>query len=137
MFDTLTHEALAAQVRRFYGRARLDPDLGPIFEAAVEDWEAHFAKLTDFWTSVLLTSGRYHGNPLAVHIAQRAIRPEMFERWLAMWGETADELFTPPLAAILRDRASRIGQSLQYGMFFRPEEALALARRAAGKEGGA
>jgi hemoglobin len=128
-FDQITEDALAAQVRRFYGEARHDAVLGPIFEAAIEDWEEHFAKLTDFWTSVLLGSGRYRGNPLAVHLAQPAIRPDMFARWLTLWGETAEALFVPELAAILRDRAGRIGQSLQAGMFFRPDEALALARR--------
>lgn len=123
-YDRMTEEALAAQVRRFYERARRDAVLGPVFEAAITDWEEHFARLTDFWTSVLLASGRYRGNPLAQHM-RHPIGPGMFPRWLALWGETADELFVPELAAILRQRAELIARSLQAGMFFRPEEALA------------
>lgn len=122
-YDRMTEQALADQVRRFYERARHDAELGPIFEAAIEDWEEHFARLTDFWTSVLLASGRYRGNPMAVHM-RHPIVPGMFARWLALWGETADGLFVPELAAILRERAELIGRALQAGMFFRPEEAL-------------
>jgi truncated hemoglobin YjbI len=36
-FDSITEPAIAALVRRFYGKARLDPTLGPVFEEAVED----------------------------------------------------------------------------------------------------
>jgi hemoglobin len=123
-YDRMTEDALADQVRRFYERARQDPVLGPVFEAAIEDWEEHFAKLTDFWTSVLLASGRYRGNPLAQHM-RHPIVPEMFPRWLELWGETADALFAPELAEILRERAALIARSLQAGMFFRPEEVAA------------
>jgi len=55
-------------VRAFYARARLDPLLGPIFARNVGDWEAHFARMRDFWSSVALMSGRYHGQPMSAHL---------------------------------------------------------------------
>ena len=46
-------------VRTFYGRARLDPLIGPIFENKVHDWEGHLGRMCAFWSSVSLMSGRY------------------------------------------------------------------------------
>jgi hypothetical protein len=39
-------------------------------------------KMYGFWSSVMLTTGRYKGNPLAVHGAVPDIDEAMFERWL-------------------------------------------------------
>src|SRR3569832_1996093 len=55
----ISEESLARQVSSFYGLARLDPDLGPVFEAAVEDWEAHFELLSRFWMSVAMGAVSY------------------------------------------------------------------------------
>ena len=33
--------AIAGLVDRFYDRVRVDPLLGPVFNAAVDDWDAH------------------------------------------------------------------------------------------------
>jgi hemoglobin len=112
--------ALEQLVRAFYGRARLDPVLGPIFDAAVEDWEAHFATLTRFWASVMLGVRNYDGRPMQAHL-RHPIEPEMFDRWLGIWGETAAELFEPEPAALLIDKARTIARGLSLGLFFRPE----------------
>lgn len=120
-FDTITELALEAMVRRFYDKARHDAQLGPVFEAGVHDWEAHIATLTAFWSSVMLTSGRYHGRPMQAHM-RLPIQPDMFGRWLGLWGETAQELFAPELADRFRVKASTIAKSLQLAMFFRPED---------------
>src|SRR5690606_25995200 len=47
----ITDERIALLVDRFYARVRRDPWIGPVFEAAVEDWPEHLALLTDFWSS--------------------------------------------------------------------------------------
>jgi hemoglobin len=118
-FDDITEEAIAALVHRFYAKARLDPVIGPVFNAAVEDWDEHLHKLCNFWSSVMLTSGRYKGNPMAAHLKQ-PIEPEFFARWLCLWRETAAELFAPDLAAHFIQKAERIGESLKLGLFYRP-----------------
>src|SRR5262245_32105423 len=68
-------------VREFYGRARRDPLIGPVFETHVEDWEVHIARICAFWSSVVLMSGRYHGQPMAVHFPL-PIEAAHFGRWL-------------------------------------------------------
>jgi hemoglobin len=115
----ITEAALARLVDTFYARVRQDPLIGPVFNAAVEDWDEHLEKLAGFWSSVMLTTGRYKGNPFGAH-QKLPITPPMFDRWLALWSETVGEMFGPEAADQLRAKAERIGQSLQQGLFFRP-----------------
>jgi hemoglobin len=67
-FSEVTEPAIAVLVDQFYDRVRRDPMIGPVFEAAIDDWGEHLAKLSAFWSSVMLTSGSYKGNPMAVHM---------------------------------------------------------------------
>ncbi|HEX7709311.1 MAG TPA: group III truncated hemoglobin [Sphingomonadaceae bacterium] len=121
--------ALERLIPEFYARVRQDREIGPVFNDAVHDWPGHLEKLVAFWSSVMLTSGRYKGNPMMMHLKHKArIRPEMFERWLAIWRETTGELLAPEAAAALQEKAARIAESLQLGLFFRLDPASAPAR---------
>ncbi|MEO8881916.1 MAG: group III truncated hemoglobin [Devosia sp.] len=112
------HELVAA----FYVRVRADPELGPIFDQAIGDgWDAHLATLDDFWSSVMLTSGRYKGNPVAVHQMVEGLRPELFARWLELFAETCRDLLRADIAAVFNAKAGRIADSLQRALFYRPE----------------
>jgi hemoglobin len=102
-------------VRAFYGRARLDPLIGPIFEEKVHDWEGHFARMCAFWSSVALMSGRYHGQPTAVHLPLPIDTPH-FDRWLEIFAEIAREFCPAPAAAHFLERAYRIAESLELGI---------------------
>ena len=71
-------------------------------------------------SSVMLTSGRYKGSPMQAHLKHReAIRPEMFARWLTLWGETARELLPAALAEAVVAKAERIAESLGLALWFR------------------
>lgn len=59
----LDDTSLALLVTRFYTQVRSDSLLGPLFNRAIADWPAHLRKLADFWSSVMLTTGRYKGPP--------------------------------------------------------------------------
>jgi hemoglobin len=119
-FDSITEPAIAALVHGFYGKARRDPTIGPVFEDAVDDWDDHLSKLCDFWSSVMLTTGRYKGNPMAAHLKQ-PIQPEFFEHWLDLWRETAGEVFPPAEAGHFVFKAERIAESLKLALFYRPD----------------
>lgn len=56
---SIDETAIDLLVPAFYARVRADALLGPIFESAIDDWPHHLAKLKDFWSSVMLASGRY------------------------------------------------------------------------------
>jgi hemoglobin len=118
----ITEQDLTRLVALFYGRVRQDPALGPIFNDAITDWPHHLSKLTDFWHSVMLTSGRYKGNPMLKHLIHRArITPAHFDRWLALWAEASNEVMAPDAAAALQAKAARIAESLKLALFYRPE----------------
>ena len=121
MDASIDEDSLARLVALFYGRVRQDPELGPIFNDAISDWPHHLAKLTDFWHSVVLTSGRYKGNPMLKHMSHQArIKPEHFDRWLALWDVATAEVMTPEDAALLQTKAARIGESLKLALFYDP-----------------
>jgi hemoglobin len=112
--------ALPALLDRFYARVRADAALGPVFNDVVGDWSRHLATLADFWSSVMLTTGRYKGHPMQVHLAHRdRISSEMFGRWLELWTQTTDEMMSPDVAAALQAKAARIAQSLDLALHFR------------------
>ncbi len=122
-FSQPSEEGIRRLVGQFYARVRRDAVLGPVFARALgEDdaaWAVHLARLHDFWSSVMLTSGRYHRDPFSAHLRLPDLAPGMFDRWLALFGETCAELFEPELAAAFRERAERIARSLRIGLFER------------------
>lgn len=102
-------------VRNFYQRIQAEPVLGPIFAARVTDWEHHIGKLCAFWSSVALMSGRYHGQPMRMHMGL-PVGPAHFDRWLALFETTATEICPPVAAAHFIERARRIADSLELGI---------------------
>ena len=120
--DELSEEMIRTLVDNFYGKVRADSELGPIFERAIPgDWGPHLATMHNFWSSIMLTSGRYKGNPVAVHLRVEGIEPRLFGRWLALFDETCRELFEDDLAAVFRAKAARIAESLKLALFYRPD----------------
>jgi len=104
-------------VHAFYGKIRKDPALGPVFARVIGgDWDPHLAKMCDFWSSVMLMTGRFHGSPMVAHTRIEGIRPTHFARWLHLWRETAAEVCPPEAAALFTAKAEMIGQSLQLGI---------------------
>ncbi|MEO5760120.1 MAG: group III truncated hemoglobin [Mesorhizobium sp.] len=112
--------SIGALVREFYSRLRKNERLGPIFAREITgDWEPHLGKMTDFWCSVILKTGDYHGRPVPAHLKLKDVTEADFDIWLAIFGETATALFAPETAAVFVDRAERIAKSLKLAMFFR------------------
>ena len=107
----LDETRLTALVHRFYEKIRIDPVLGPIFAKRIHNWEPHLAKMVDFWSSVALMTGRYSGTPMSAHARLPVAWPH-FERWLALFRETAAETCTPAGARHVIERAERIARSL-------------------------
>ena len=102
-------------VRGFYDRVRADPLIGPVFAGRITDWEPHLRQMFDFWSSVALMSGRYHGAPMRKHLPLR-IDGRHFDRWLELFEATARELCPPKAAEHFIERARRIAESLEMGV---------------------
>lgn len=102
-------------VRAFYAKVRADPLLGPVFAARITDWEPHLMQMCAFWSSVTLMTGCYHGQPMRVH-RDLPVDAGHFDRWLALFEQTARDLCPPAAAAHFIDRARRIAESLELGI---------------------
>lgn len=119
-----TESQIEDLVVTFYARIRQHPSLGPIFARVIgEDWTAHLKLMCDFWSSVMLTTGRYKGRPIPAHVRinqqqEGMIEPRHFAEWLALFEATARELFAPELAASFVEKARRIAESLKLGFAF-------------------
>ena len=115
----MIEQQLKILVDRFYAKVRADKELGPVFNGAISDWPGHLDKLAAFWSSVMLTSGRYKGRPLPAHVRHgESINPKSFERWLALWREATEEVMPPAAATALQEKAARIAESLSLGIAF-------------------
>lgn len=119
--NIISEESVKRLVHTFYGKVRSDPTLSPVFTAAIGEsesqWKPHLEKMVDFWSSVMLTSGRYHGNPLKAHKDLPAFKKELFDRWLELFAQTAEELHTPDITARYIEKSTMIAQSLKYGLY--------------------
>jgi len=133
----VTEEMIHALVHGFYAKIRTDPALGPIFNRVIreEDWGTHLAKMCDFWSSVMLMSGRFKGAPMPAHIRIPDIRPTHFARWLHLFRQTAEDLCPPDAAALFVEKSEMIAKSLQFGIAAHRGELPSLRPSAGGPAG--
>jgi hemoglobin len=118
----ITEENIRRLVDAFYVKVRFDSALGPIFARAIPgDWEPHLQKMYAFWSSVMLTSGRYKGNPVVKHLVIPGMTPELFTSWLALFDATCRELFDEEVRAAFGGKAERIAESLKLALFYKPD----------------
>ena len=111
----ITEPMIDLVVRGFYDRVRKDTLLGPIFENHITGWDTHLLRMVSFWSSVILMSGRYQGNPMEKH-KNLSVNVVHFQRWLAVFDETLKEVCHPAARAYFTERAERIAQSLMIGI---------------------
>jgi hemoglobin len=119
----VTEEMIHEVVHGFYAKIPQDPALGPIFLKTIQPdaWPAHLQKMCDFWSSVLLMSGRFHGAPMPAHARievreGEGVNERHFARWLHLFSETVSELCPPEAAALFQQKSQMIAQSLQLGI---------------------
>ena len=113
--DDLDEDMVAAVVAAFYGKARRDAVIGPVFNRliAADHWPQHIRTITDFWSSMLLGTRRYTGRPMPKHIAIPELSDAHFQRWLTLFRETAEDICPPHVAVLFVDRAERIGYNFR------------------------
>ena len=95
-------------VDTFYGNARADALLGPIFNGIIGNrWPQHLEKMYRFWETVLLENHSYFGSPFPPH-AQMPLGQEHFATWLKLWHDTVDHLFAGERADEAKWRGDRM-----------------------------
>lgn len=110
--EFISEQEISELVDRFYEKVRLDPVIGPVFNEAIDDWPSHLTLLKSFWSSVLLASQTYKGNPMMTHL-QLPLEEAHFRRWLELFAETARETMAPDHAEIVIAKSHRIAQNFR------------------------
>lgn len=111
--DIRTMEDIRLLVDTFYGRARQDGLVGPIFNETIQDrWPEHLAKLYAFWGTILLDARTYQGAPFVPHFPLPIAEPH-FNRWLELFHATLDDLFEGPKAEEAKGRSVMMAHMFQ------------------------
>ncbi|HRP80357.1 MAG TPA: group III truncated hemoglobin, partial [Flavobacteriales bacterium] len=112
--EIITIADIRLLVDTFYGRARQDELIGPIFNNTIGDhWPEHLNKLCGFWQTILLGQHTYHGAPFPPHTVL-PLEKAHFERWLQLFHRTLDDLFTGTRAEEAKQRSMMMAQMFQY-----------------------
>jgi hemoglobin len=122
--EGLDETMIRAVVDRFYSDARRDPVIGPVFNRIIaeEAWPQHLSTIADFWSSMLLGTGRYAGRPMPKHMAIAELSDARFMRWLALFRRTVEDICPPEIAALFIERSERIGNSFRMNIAMRRGE---------------
>lgn len=119
--DRITEENIRRLVDDFYAKIRTDIALGPIFSQAIGDdfemWKPHLQIMYDFWSSIMLRSGRYQGNPFQKHLRLPTFDIALFDRWLTLFEETARQLYTEEIANYYVERSRLIAGNFKVGLY--------------------
>jgi len=111
--DIATEADVAVLVNAFYTKVRHDALLFPVFDAVIGDnWPRHLQRMTDFWSTLLLYTKKFNGDPLTKHLPL-PIEKIHFDRWLHLFGETVDELFEGQVAENAKKRANSIAKIMK------------------------
>lgn len=114
----ITEENIGTMVYTFYARVRRHEVLGPVFNERLEGrWKLHQENMVDFWSNVLLRTGRYFGNPLVKHRNVSAIQRSHFSDWLVLFRETLADIYVPGTAERIHLAAQRMAGGLTHGLF--------------------
>lgn len=94
----------------FYGRVRVDPLIGPVFnDIAQVDWDHHIPKIRAFWADLLFGTEAYLGRPFPPHLPL-GLQTDHFRRWLELFFATVDDHFHGLKADEIKTRAINIGR---------------------------
>ncbi len=112
--SSITIANIRKMVELFYTRTREDDLLGPIFNTRVADWDAHYEKMTRFWSSAVLRAGTYSGRPIEAHQFDEPglLTPVHFQRWVRVFSETAKEVFAADDAGVFIELGGRMATSI-------------------------
>jgi len=117
MKDIENREDIERLIDEFYRRIREDDVVGVIFnDVATINWDKHLPVMCDFWDNVLFFSGKYAGNPMDLHKNLHSIRSidsKHFSRWVQLFTETVDDLYTGEKAELAKQRAKSISFIIQ------------------------
>ena len=118
--DIQSREDIELLMNKFYDKVKKDDTLGYIFnDVAKVNWAHHIPIICNFWETILLGASSYRNNAMAVHYELNRKEPfeqKHFERWLHLFNETVDSLFSGNIATMAKTRAKSIASLMLFKM---------------------
>lgn len=116
--DIQSRSDIELLLNSFYEKVRKDDTIGFIFnDIARVNWEHHIPIICDFWETLLLDASSYSKNAMQVHYTLNRKIPleeKHFQRWLQLFSETVDELFSGNIATQAKSKARSIASLMQF-----------------------
>ncbi len=102
-------------VNSFYQKVMANNLLSPVFTSKIPShaWPAHLKRMYSFWNAILFAERGFEGNPMQKHMTL-PIEKKHFAQWLALFGQTIDELYVGPKAEEAKQRATSIAQLINF-----------------------
>ncbi len=118
--DIQSRKDIELLINSFYEKVKKDDTIGFIFNGIARvNWEQHLPIMFDFWETILLDAASYRKNVMEVHYTLNrkiSLEEKHFQRWLQLFFETVDELFTGNIATMAKTKAKSIAGLMQYKM---------------------
>ena len=112
--DITSLEDIKLLVDTFYNKVQKDEFIGPIFNEKIANrWPEHLEKMYRFWQTILLEVHSYTGSPFPPH-KHLPVDKEHFDRWMEIFTETVDVLFTGAIAEEAKLRAKNMAEMFNY-----------------------
>ena len=120
--DISNIEDIQLLVNTFYSTVQKDELIGAIFNEKIGDrWPEHLEKMYRFWQTILLEEHTYSGSPFPPH-KQLPVEKEHFNRWMEIFTETVDSLFTGKNADEAKLRGKMMAEMFHHKIeYFRHE----------------
>ena len=113
----INEENIDTLVRTFYPAVLKDDLVGPFFieklgaDIGSKKWEEHLVLLSQFWAFVALDDEAYKGHPLAPHFDIQGISRKAFLRWLSLFDEAIDKIYTEKAGTFFKDKSVDIAEN--------------------------
>jgi hemoglobin len=111
--DIETYEDVLQLITRFYDRLLVDEQISHFFIEL--DLEKHIPHVADFWAFVLIDQAGYTNNMMTAH-SKLELKESDFERWLALFHESINELFEGEKATLAIERSKLIAWTMKSKM---------------------
>jgi len=104
-----TKQDVELLVDTFYSILLKDEQLAPFFKDL--NFVEHLPKIVHFWSFVLLDETGYTTNVTDKHVGMKLTKV-LFDRWVALFHQTVDQLFEGEKAQLAKERATIIGWTM-------------------------
>lgn len=109
MRDIQNKEDIEKLVNQFYGKVLKDELLAPFFKHL--NFVEHLPKMVDFWAFAVLDEYGYRSNVTDKHM-HMPLKQEHFDRWILLFNQTLDSLFSGERADLAKQKAFTIAWTI-------------------------